>query len=112
MLGEPGKPEFATNVLRVKNRAALDAHIAAAFKRHPRADLVARLKKGGIAFGELNDVARFSKHPQLRRVEIGTPNGPVAIPAPPPVIDGVRAPALGPVPSVGQHSAAIRAEFA
>jgi crotonobetainyl-CoA:carnitine CoA-transferase CaiB-like acyl-CoA transferase len=112
VLGEPGKPEFATNVLRVKNRAALDAYIAAFFAKYPRAELVARLKKGRIAFGELNDVARFSKHPQLRRVEIDTPGGKVAIPAPPPVVDGVRAPSLGPVPAVGQHSAAIRAEFA
>ncbi len=112
VLGEAGRPEFATNVLRVKNRAALDAHIAAIFAQHPREALVERLRKGKIAYGELNDVARFSRHPQLRRVEIDTPNGPVAIPAPPPVIDGVRAPALGPVPSVGQHSKAIRAEFA
>jgi crotonobetainyl-CoA:carnitine CoA-transferase CaiB-like acyl-CoA transferase len=112
VLEEPIAPEFATNVLRVKNRAALDAHIAAAFARRTRDDLVARLKKGAIAFGELNDVARFSKHPQLRRVEIDTPAGPVAVPAPPPVIDGVRAPALGPVPAIGAHSAAIRAEFA
>ena len=112
VLEETGRPEFATNVLRVKNRAALDAHIAAAFGKHPRETLVARLRKGKIAFGELNDVARFSKHPQLRRVEIDTPNGKVAIPAPPPVIDGVRAPALGRVPAVGEHDAAIRAEFA
>lgn len=112
VLGEPGRPEFATNVLRVRNRAALDAHIASFFARHDRAELTARLLKAKIAFGEVNDVARFSKHPQLRRVEIETPGGPVAIPAPPPVVDGVRAPALGPVPSVGEHSAAIRAEFA
>ncbi len=112
VLEEPVAPEFETNVLRVKNRAALDGHIAAAFGRFRRDELVARLKKGAIAFGELNDVARFSKHPQLRRVEIDTPAGKVAIPAPPPVIDGARAPALGPVPAVGAHSAAIRAEFA
>ncbi len=112
VLGEAGRPEFATNVLRVKNRAALDAHIAAFFAHHPREALVARLRKGKIAYGELNDVARFSKHPQLRRVEIDTPGGKVAIPAPPPVIDGERTPSLGAVPAVGQHNEAIRAEFA
>jgi itaconate CoA-transferase len=112
VLGEPPLPQFATNILRVQNRAALDAHIAAAFKRRPRADLVERLRQSRIAFGEVNDVAAFSAHPQLRRVNVATANGPVAIPAPPPIVDGVRAPALGRVPGIGEHSAAIRAEFA
>jgi itaconate CoA-transferase len=47
----------------------------------------------------------------LRRAEVGTPNGPVAIAAPPAILsDGPRV--LGPVPGIGEDSAAIRAEFA
>jgi hypothetical protein len=46
----------------------------------------------------------------LRRATVETPNGPVSLAAPPVLAsDGARA--LGPVPAVGEHSAAIRAEF-
>ncbi len=64
------------------------------------------------AFGRLNDVAEFSRHPQLRRVDIGTPTGPVAIPAPPAIIDGNAAPQLRAIPAIGAQSDAIRAEYA
>jgi crotonobetainyl-CoA:carnitine CoA-transferase CaiB-like acyl-CoA transferase len=69
---------------------------------------------GGLTVpgGEVNDVARFSAHPQLRRTEVATPAGPVAIPAPPPIVDGVRDRPLRAVPALGQHNAALRAEFA
>jgi hypothetical protein len=46
----------------------------------------------------------------LRRAQIDTPAGPVSIPAPPIVRDGPTR-ELGRVPSIGEHSAAIRAEF-
>ncbi|MBL8701300.1 MAG: CoA transferase [Alphaproteobacteria bacterium] len=104
-------PLYATNVARVANRPRMDAIIAAAFARHATVALCARLLAAGIAFGRVNDVAAFSAHPQLRRVEIQTPNGPIDVPAPPPIRDGERAPALGPVPAIGQHGAAIREEF-
>ena len=105
-------PGFASNVQRVANRPRLNAIIAAAFARHATEALCARLLAAGIAFGRVNAVADFSRHPQLRRVDVATPAGPVAIPAPPAVVDGVRAPALGAVPSLDAHGAAIRAEFA
>ena len=64
-----------------------------------------------LAYGFVNTVAEFSTHPALRRVEVGTPNGPVAIAAPPALLsDGPRV--LGPVPAIGADSKAIRAEFA
>jgi crotonobetainyl-CoA:carnitine CoA-transferase CaiB-like acyl-CoA transferase len=112
VLGEAPPPQFATNILRVANRAALDARIAAFFAGRTRAELVALLDRAKIAFGEVNDVEHFSAHPQLRRVAVETPAGSVAIPAPPPIVDGVREPPLRPVPALGQHSAALRAEFA
>ena len=112
VLGEASPPQFATNILRVANREALDARIAGFFAERTRADLVAALDRANIAFGEVNDVARFSAHPQLRRTRVETPAGPVALPAPPPIVDGVREPPLRPVPALGQHSAALRAEFA
>lgn len=107
-----GDPRFATNVARVANRSAMDAIIAAAFAAHTTDALCALLAKAGVAFGRVNDVAAFSRHPQLRRVEVDTPGGRIAIPAPPAIRDGVRTPALGAVPAIGEHSAAIRKEFA
>ena len=105
-------PDFATNVQRVAHRGRMNAIIAAAFACHPTEALCGRLLAAGVAFGRVNGVAEFSRHPQLRRVEVETPAGPVAIPAPPPVVDGVRAPVLGPVPALDAHGAAIRQEFA
>jgi crotonobetainyl-CoA:carnitine CoA-transferase CaiB-like acyl-CoA transferase len=58
----------------------------------------------------VNDVADFAKHPALRRVAVETPNGVVSLAAPPVIhSDGPRA--LGPVPALGEHSEAVRAEF-
>jgi len=69
------------------------------------------LRMANTAYGFVNTVAEFASHPALRRVEVGTANGPVAIAAPPAVLsDGPRA--LGPVPAIGADSATIRAEFA
>ena len=107
----PQRPGFETNVVRVANRAVVDAHIAAVFADLTRDAAASRLRAANTAYGFVNGVAEFAAHPALRRVDIATPNGPVAIAAPPAIIsDGPRA--LGPVPAIGEHSAAIRAEFA
>ena len=106
----PQRPGFTVNNDRVANRAEVDAHIGHRFAALSRADCAALLTKSGTAFGFVNDVAAFSRHPALRRVVLQTPNGPVPVAAPPARFsDGLRE--LGPVPALGQHSAAIRAEF-
>ena len=109
--GLAADPEFATNVQRVANRARMDAIIREGFARHGTEALCARLLAAGIAFARVNSVADFSRHPQLRRVRVQTPAGEIALPAPPPVVDGERAPALGPVPALDAHGEAIRREF-
>ena len=113
-LDEPDLPQregFETNVTRVANRATVDAHVVAAFARLSRVEAAAKLRAANTAFGFVNDVAAFSRHPALRRMPVMTPNGPVSLAAPPVLFsDGPRA--LGPVPAVGEHSAAIRTEFA
>jgi crotonobetainyl-CoA:carnitine CoA-transferase CaiB-like acyl-CoA transferase len=113
-LGEPELPQsdgFQTNVARVANRAKVDAHVAAAFSRLSREQAAERLRAANTAYGFVNDVAAFSRHPALRRVTVGTPNGPVSLAAPPVLSsDGPRV--LGPVPALGEHTATIRAEFA
>jgi len=103
-----GDPRFADNHRRVANRAVLDALVAEIFAREPRDALGRRLKAADIAFGNLNSVADFSGHPQLRRLSTPTSGGDVAVPSPPARSDEVG----GPVPAIGEHSEAIRREFA
>jgi itaconate CoA-transferase len=70
----------------------------------------AKLRAANTAYGFVNTVAEFAHHPALRRATVATPNGAVSIAAPPVLTsDGPRG--LGPVPAIGEHSAAIRAEF-
>ncbi|HEX5325362.1 MAG TPA: CaiB/BaiF CoA-transferase family protein [Acetobacteraceae bacterium] len=107
----PRRPGFETNISRVANRAAVDAHIGAAFADLSRAEAAMRLRAANTAFGFVNDLAAFAHHPALRRSSVETPNGPVRLAAPPVLTDdGPRA--LGAVPAIGEHSAAIRSEFA
>ena len=103
---------FAGHPARLANRPAMDALIVAAFARHDMDSLADALRDAAIAFGRLNDVAGLSAHPQLRRAAVETPGGTVEIVAPPvrhDDDDGDRP--LRPVPALGAHSAAIRAEF-
>lgn len=110
------QPDWATegpyknNVERCKNRDALIADIAKVFARYSRADMVEKLKESRIAFGAINTVADLSVHPAFRRLEVETPNGPVAVPAPPAIMAGGMAD-VGPVPAIGEHTAAIKKEF-
>ncbi len=113
ILGDAGlaaDPRFADNPRRVANRTVLDAIVAGVFARAPREALGRRLAAAGIAFGNLNDVADFSRHPQLRRLAVPTPEGEVTVPAPPALV-AERAPSGG-VPAIGEHGEAIRREFA
>ncbi len=107
----PRRPGFEANVVRVANRAAVDAHVAAMFATLTRDQAAAKLRAANTAYGFVNDLPAFAAHPALRRVTVETPEGPVSLAAPPVIgSDGARP--LGRVPGIGQHSDAIRAEFA
>jgi len=108
--GLAGQAGFDSNTARVANRAAVDARVAAALRPLPRDEAAARLRAAGTAFGFVNDMAGLAAHPALRRATVQTPGGPASIVAPPVLHDGP--PALGAVPAIGEHSDAIRAEFA
>jgi len=70
-----------------------------------------KLDKAEIGFARVSDPDILGRHPQLRRITIGTPSGPVQYPAPPARTDGEPRD-YGPVPGIGEHSARVRAEFA
>jgi crotonobetainyl-CoA:carnitine CoA-transferase CaiB-like acyl-CoA transferase len=104
-------PRFNDNPSRCRNVEALKAVIDAHFQSMDRDVLIARLRESQIAYGEVNDVETLSAHPALTRVEVDTPNGPVSMVAPPVSVGG-RKQRPRPVPALGEHSEAIRAEFA
>jgi crotonobetainyl-CoA:carnitine CoA-transferase CaiB-like acyl-CoA transferase len=104
-------PRFHDNPSRCENVEDLKAIIDEHFQRMDRHVLVSRLRDSKIAFGEVNDVENLSAHPALRRVEVDTPGGPVSMVAPPARLDSNQH-VLRPVPALGEHSEAIRAEFA
>jgi crotonobetainyl-CoA:carnitine CoA-transferase CaiB-like acyl-CoA transferase len=75
---------------------------------------MAELDAAGIACARLRSPAEFAAHPQLaardRWREVETPGGPVRALLPPVSMPGPEA-AMGAVPALGQHTAAIRAEL-
>ena len=75
-----------------------------------RAELTGRLAAAGIAYGALNSPADLAQHPQLRKIEVDSPGGPIELAAPPAQVVGAP-PALGAVPGLDQQGAAIREEF-
>jgi formyl-CoA transferase len=103
-------PDFATNIERVKRRAETDGRVAAAFGALDVDALQERLAAADIAFGRVNGPAELAVHPHLRRITIGSPNGPLSYPAPAAQWAGEPR-KYGPVPAVGEHSEKIRAEF-
>ena len=103
-------PRFENNISRVDNRVELEAEIAAVFKKFNAKQMYEKLTAFGIAYGRLNSVKALSEHSDLRRVKVETTSGPANIPAPPAKIDEETI-ALGSVPELGQHTAAIRKEF-
>ncbi len=99
-------PRFATNVARVANRAETDRLVGSAFARRSAEDLSSELEVAGIAFARVSSMSDLSGHGDLRRIAVETPGGAVALPAPPSG-DGN----YGPVPGLGEHTLAVRAEF-
>ena len=104
-------PLYTGNSLRVANRVPLDALIAQVFAGLSRSEAAKRLARANIAFGAVNSVEGLSGHPQLRRMDVATPSGPAHLPAAPARAAGETF-APGPSPALGEHSQAIRAEFA
>ena len=104
-------PDFASNVARVHRRAQTDGRVAAVFGATDAAALTAKLAAADIAFARVNTTAELARHPQLRRIEVGTRAGAVSYPGPAARRAGDQPRRYGAVPALGEHSAAIRAEF-
>ncbi|MDA7561191.1 CoA transferase [Alphaproteobacteria bacterium] len=106
----PQNPKFDSNVHRVENRVSLDAIMNGVFSQYSIDKIAEKLQAAQIAFGRLNDMDVFTQHPQNRFVSVRTSAGDVQLLSPGAIVNGIL-PRLGDVPDLGQHSAAIRAEF-
>jgi itaconate CoA-transferase len=99
-----------SNQDRVENREFVDQLISGVFSQLDQDAVVERLNQAGIAYGRVNDMAGLSTHPQLRRIKVETPGGEAQVVA----VAAMRsdqAETRRKVPSVGEHSEAIRNEF-
>jgi len=105
---------FATNPDRVAHDAELTVIIEDALRGIPVARLVASLDEAGIASARLRTPEQFAAHPQLeardRWRDVDSPGGQIRALLPPVSVSGREA-AMGPVPALGQHTEAIRAEL-
>ena len=109
-----GEPRFATNPSRVEHNDVLTTVIEQALSTMATAHVTDRLDVVGIAHARLRTMDEFAEHPQLaardRWRDVDSPGGPVRVLLPPVTVPG-RTAAMGPIPAVGQHTEAVRAEF-
>ena len=102
-------PAYATNALRVENRAALDAEVEPCFAALTTAEAIGRLEAAGIAWSRYSTLADLAAHPALRQMAV-----PMAdrsfVSMPRPAGRGADF-APGPVPALGQATEALRREF-
>ena len=101
-------PRYADNPARMSRRAEVDRMVQEFFGEHTYQEIARKLLDARIAFGALNNMEEFSRHPQLRRWIVESDTGDIAMPAHP---DRNRAWRSLRLPRIGEHSDAIRAEF-
>jgi itaconate CoA-transferase len=105
---------FRTNPDRVAHDDQLTPIIEDALKTVPAGRLTELLDEAGIANARLRTPQEFAAHPQLeardRWREVDSPGGPLRALLPPVTVPGREA-AMGAVPALGQHTAAILAEL-
>jgi itaconate CoA-transferase len=107
-------PRFRRNPDRVAHDAELTPIIEAALETSSADEVVARLDAAGIASARMRTPDEFADHPQLaardRWREVETPGGPIRALLPPVTVAG-RTAAMGAVPALGEHTAAVRREL-
>jgi itaconate CoA-transferase len=116
-----GRPELATdprflrNTERVLNDGEITPFIEQAFASSTSDEVVALLDRVGLANARMRTPAEFAQHPQLQARDrwrtVSTPGGDMEALLPPVSMEGHEA-LMGAVPTLGQHNAAVRAEFA
>jgi crotonobetainyl-CoA:carnitine CoA-transferase CaiB-like acyl-CoA transferase len=107
-------PRFATNPDRVSHHDQLTPVLEQAFADKTAKQVADLLDTTGIACARLRTAEELTRHPQLHSRDrfrpVDTPGGRMSALLPPVEVSG-RVPAMGPVPALGEHTQAIRAEF-
>lgn len=108
------EPRFSSNSARTAHAAELRELIEDAFRAHTAEDVAGRLDEAQIANARLNTVQEFWDHPQLaardRWREVNSPVGPLRALLPP-LASAAWPAVMGPIPAVGEHTAAILCEL-
>ena len=108
------EPRFARNPERLANRAELEALVEQVFGGLTVRAVIERLDRAEIANAVVNDVAAVAAHPQLaargRWTELESFLGPIPGLLPPHNLAGAP-PRMARVPALGEHTAAVLAEF-
>jgi crotonobetainyl-CoA:carnitine CoA-transferase CaiB-like acyl-CoA transferase len=104
-------PDYANGIARNDRRDATNAIVAKSFAAQSFAALAAKLDAAQIAWARVSNIAALSRHPQLRRTTFGSPKGDISMPALAAAWNG-EPERLGDVPTLGQHTAQVRKEFA
>jgi itaconate CoA-transferase len=107
-------PRFASNTDRVAHNDTLTTIIDDALVDRSADEVSQALDAAGIANARLRTPEELTKHPQLRARDrwrtVRTPGGDIEGLLPPVQLTG-QTPVMGPVPALGEHTEAIRAEF-
>jgi crotonobetainyl-CoA:carnitine CoA-transferase CaiB-like acyl-CoA transferase len=107
-------PRYARNDDRVRRRAELDPVLAAWCAGRTLAEIQEAADAASIGNAVYRTPSEVVAHPHLaardRWAEVATPGDPVCLPLPP-VMFGDRAEIMGPVPGIGEHTAAVLAEL-
>ena len=106
----PEDERFSKNSLRVKNREELNSIIQRKFKELSYNEVLDELKKQKIAYANLNTMAQFEEHPQLRLTTIASPAGDIQMADRPAIFSGFESD-FGPIPALGEHDEKIKKEF-
>jgi itaconate CoA-transferase len=105
---------FASNARRTSNRDALRELIEHNFASFSAEEVMARLDAADIANANVSTMNDIWNHPQLqarqRWTSVDTPAGPVPA-LQPPGMGGDHPARMGPVPALGEHTAAILREL-
>jgi crotonobetainyl-CoA:carnitine CoA-transferase CaiB-like acyl-CoA transferase len=109
-----GDPLFATNELRVRNRAELEPQIEQVLARWTSSEIEAKLAAADIPYGHVNSIPGLAEHAQLqarnRWLEVDSESGPVKGLVNPFNIGGLPQ-RRGAVPALGQHTSEVMAEL-
>jgi itaconate CoA-transferase len=107
-------PRFAANTNRAAHNDALTQIIEDVLDNRDADEVCQALNAAGIANARLRTPEQLIRHPQLqarrRWRRIRTPGGDIDALLPPVHMSG-QTPVMGPVPTLGEHTEAIRREF-